>query len=803
MNDVARGDVVHAVGFLLANLLVHAFLALLLPGFRVDGPGRRHGPPAGGFARIDDVAVGRDGRRVNRRIEHRGAVRLEPLERLLRQRHGLDVAVVVRHDVLAARRVERRDDAGKISSLLGPKDAHAAVDRVVARVLRGDVRSLLCFCFFFRVVLLRERKRALDALARGLLGRERHGALASHLFGVAARHVLGDGLQLRARRRQVHLKLFVDVPLLFSTRAILLAARLALRERSALRLAQKRRRRTSGSFRVPVPVGARRDRERVCRRGIDRVVPFLRVENRTTLVAVLGAKEVLGAAFVRRTLVVFVPRAVAERAGSRRRVITRRVARRLERGERPPRGAPRVPALGFCDSLRRARPGLVHDAQARQPPPALGCGKSRNDVVRLLLLKGSLSVVSFFVQRLVPLRARPGEPKRAHQEPQRELLHRPRRLGLPPGIRRGNARRRVKREFVFFRIRRRLLLLGCVLGARSAALAARDVDAHLVQPLPDLDAHRPVRAHHRDARAPVLALLHPAVALERRGGQHVALAHPAHGDAVLQRAVAHAPEHRAARQEHAGHAAAAHGNSRRRLAARQRRGHRARRALRAVRIIVRLLVRLAHRLRRETGNLAARKVLLDAQRRAATTRLLLRLAHRRDDGRAARTRRRPAFRLLLPSLHFTVFINDLFLLLPVDHGAARARLGLLGGVRDAPRAHGGVVRPLLRERAAPLLEGRRSVERAHPPLSWARVALRDVPRDPAPLPARLGLAPDRREGVEGRGGRRRGRRRRRFLLRCLRLDEFLRLLLRRRRPRRRIRRQTRGDARVSPLLRLP
>ena len=162
--------------------------------------------------------------------------------------------------------------------------------------------------------------------------------------------------------------------------------------------------------------------------------------------------------------------------------------------------------------------------------------------------------------------------------------------------------------------------------------------------------------------------------------------------------------------------------------------------------------------------------------------------------------RRRTTRLLLPSRLLAVYARRI--LLAVDRRAERARLRLLVGVRDAPPPERVIVRPLLRERAAPLLKRRRRVERAHPTLARPRVGVRHGPGHPAPLAARLGLAPDRRERVEGRGrgGRRRERRFGRFLrLDLLRLDLFLR----RRRPRRRIRRQSRRDARVPPFLRLP
>ena len=101
----------------------------------VDPPRSHHD----GFGfRAERAAAGGGGGRAR----HVGILaRVDPLDALGGEEHLLDVAVVVPHGVLPVLRVERLDRPGEERPLGGPKDAHAAIDRRLARELVRDLRA--------------------------------------------------------------------------------------------------------------------------------------------------------------------------------------------------------------------------------------------------------------------------------------------------------------------------------------------------------------------------------------------------------------------------------------------------------------------------------------------------------------------------------------------------------------------------------------------------------------------------------------------------------------------------------------
>ena len=470
----------------------------------------------------------------------RRAVRLQPLHAFLRQRHGLHVAVVVMDDVCPGFAVVRRDDAGEEGVLLGPKDANATIDGVLAGVFGRDVRR--------RSRRRRRRRRESRRRRRrrrrgGLIRRERDGAFARHLVRIAARDVLLDRRQLRARRGVIHLKLTLDVSLLATTFAVAFATRATFLLSRAFLL---RRTATPGSAVALLGNLAVRNALGVCD---GRRLVLLRRERRAL-----------------RLDRVDVHRRVAVLRRDRLSLLRLHLRFRFQL-----RGFLRAPFLHparLDDGLRGAQPRLAHRARARHRPSTL---------LRRF--------------RPAPIQERL---ERRHDVSNRKRVQRARSRGLPPIVREFTA-------FTLGRVRVRAAAAGFVGRAarrRAAAFPSRDVDANLAEPDADLHRARVVRTHHGDGVSPVFALLHAAVFLERGRGEDDAVAVAAFGAAIFQSLVAHAPEHRSPRQKNAGNAAAHRGNRRVGLAPRARRRDGPRSTLRARGVFVRLLVLRRHRLSR-------------------------------------------------------------------------------------------------------------------------------------------------------------------------------------------------------------
>jgi len=441
--------------------------------------------------------------------------------------------------------------------------------------------------------------------------------------------------------------------------------------------------------------------------------------------------------------------------------------------------APPLRAASFDDSLRGAQPSLAHGARSRDGPSP------------------GLRIVALGVH---------DELQHGHDAAQGEVIEGTRPPRLPPGV----PRRPLG-------LLRRLVILRRGARAGSAAAAApltpRDVDAHLVEPDPDLHL-LPPRAHHRARVAPVFALLHAAVPLERGGGEDDAVALARLGGAVLQIRSAHAPEHGAPRQVHAVDPAAHGGHGGGWLTPRPRRRHRPRLAVRPAARLVFVLVLLRHLLRGVPADGPARQVLaypgfllrhqVNARALLVFTSPPLRLLL--GVGKLGRRRRGPPtapplVRFLRGAVGGAVGAFGRGI--PVDLRALRARLRLfpllLRDPRDSIPIRRPLTRPLARKRV-PLLRRDVRVEVAHPPISRSDGG-RHAPRHPAPLPAPGGFATNARLRIKpGRGRLPLG------------LDPARRPLLPFRRPLPRIllrgtwgrvRRETRGDARLPPLRRQP
>ena len=443
--------------------------------------------------------------------------------------------------------------------------------------------------------------------------------------------------------------------------------------------------------------------------------------------------------------------------------------------------APPLRAASFDDSLRGAQPSLAHGARSRDGPSS--------------------------VARTVPFGVH-DELQHGHDAAQGEVIKRTRPPRLPPGV--------FNRPLGFLR---RLVILRRGARARSAAAAApltpRDVDAHLVEPDPDLHLLAP-RAHHRARVAPVFALLHAAVPLERGGGEDDAVALARLGGAVLQIWSAHAPEHGAPRQVHAVDAAAHRGHGGGWLAPRPRRRHRPRRAVRPAARLVFVLVLLRHLLRGVPADGPARQVLAYAgfllrhQVNAGALlvftspplRFLLGVGKVRRRYRGPPTAP-PLVRLVRGAVGGAVGAvgHRVGRRIPVDLRAVRSSLRLFTFLLNDPRDSILLRRPLARPLArkhVPLLRRDVRVEVAHPPISRSDRG-GDAPGNPAPLPASDGFAPNARLGIKP------GRRRRRLPLGLdpARRPTLLPLRLLLWGTRGRVRRETRRDARLPPLRRQP